>query len=350
MQPYALTHSLPPAHNHYLHSSAQKADITRRVKRRKQGDADQDATEEEPDSTAMASSTPLARPRSDYYRRRDTDLFGDNSRHRRRAQKKGGATLADARAEHVLLAARKIGRERASILAGSVAVGRDKDKDLKNDNDQTDAAPRTPRKQQTVGVGNGSSTSVIYLNSPIPATADTASMEQVSSDFTPTQTPLTSRKSARSQVTQGRVAHVNPLTPLDSLLTAASTISMIEEKEDEDGDEDGDPDDDGVDPDPKPIHSSKPSTRQMPTPGSGSPIPTKRKRLASRKLARSLTQATTVSDAKGTSERSERTRSALDVLADQAAVFSSQDHDSASGNDKGKGKVKAKVSDTDTHG
>jgi hypothetical protein len=351
MQPYALTHSLPPAHNHYLHSSAQKTDITRRVKRRKQGDADQDATEEEPDSTAMASNTPQARPRSDYYRRRDTDLFGDNSRHRRRAQKKGGATLADARAEHVLLAARKIGRERASILAGS-AVGRDKDKDLKNDNDQTDVVPRTPRKQQTVGVGNGSSTSVIYLNSPIPATADTASMEQVSSDFTPTQTPLASRKSARSQATQGRVAHVNPLTPLDSLLTAASTISMIEEKEDEDEDEDEDchPDDDGVGPDPKPVLSSKSSTRQMPTPGSGSPIPTKRKRLASRKLARSLTQATAVSDVKATSERSERTRSALDVLADQAAVFSSQDHDSASGNDKGKGKVKAKVSDTDTHG
>jgi hypothetical protein len=127
---------------------------------------------------------------------------------------------------------------------------------------------------------------------------------------------------------------------------------MIEEKEDEDGDgdEDGDPDDDGVDPDSKPVLSSKPSTRQMPTPGSGSPIPTKRKRLASRKPARSLTQAAAISGVKGTSERSERTRSALDVLADQAAVFSSQEHDSASGNDKGKGKVKAKVSDTDTHG
>ena len=343
MQPYALTHSLPPSHNHYLHSSAHKADITRRVKRRKQGDADQDATEEEPDNTAMGSSTPQARPRSDYYRRRDTELFGDNSRHRRRAQKKGGGTLADARAEHVLLAARKLGRERASILAGS--VGRDRDKDLKTDNDQTDTVPRTPRKHQTVGVGNGSSTSVIYLNSPIPATADTASVEQVSSDFTPTQTPLASRKSVRSQVTQGRATKVNPLTPLDSLLTAASTISLIEEKEDNsDDDDDGDPDDDNAEPD------AKRSTRQIPNPGFGSPVPTKRKRLAGSKPARSLTQATAVSDVKGTSERSERTRSALDVLADQAAVFSSQEHDGASGNDKGKGKVKAKVSDTDTHG
>jgi hypothetical protein len=344
MQPYTLTHSLPLSHNHYLHSSAHKADITRRVKRRKQGDADQDATEEEPDNTAVGSSTPQAKPRSDYYRRRDTEVFGDNSRHRRRAQRKGGATLADARAEHVLLAARKIGRERASILAGSVAAAaREKDKDVKIDNDQTDTVPRTPRKHQTVGVGNGSSTSVIYLNSPIPATADTASVEQVSSDFTPTQTPLASRKSVRSQVTQGRAANVNPLTPLDSLLSAASTISMIEEKEDDDGDEneDGDPDDDNAEPE------VKRSTRQMTTPGFGSPVSTKRKRLAGSKPARSLTQAV-ASDVKSTSERSERTRSALDVLADQAAVFSSQDHDSAPGNDKGKGKAKA--SDTDTHG
>jgi hypothetical protein len=345
MQPYTLTHSLPPAHNHYLHSSSHKADTPRRVKRRKQGDVDPDVTEEEPDNTAMASSsTPRARPRGDYYRRRDAEPFVDNSRHRRRAQKKGGAILADARAEHVLLAARRIGRERASILAGSVsAAGRDKDKDLKIDNDQTDAVPRTPRKHQTVGVGNGSSTSVIYLNSPIPATADTASVEQVSSDFSPVQTPLTSRRSVRSQATQGRVAHVNPLTPLDSLLTAASTISMIEDKEDED--EDGDHEEDGVEPDPKPAVSSKPSTRQMAAPGFGSPVPTKRRRVASSKPARSLTRAVAASDVKGTSERSERTRSALDVLADQAAVFSSQDHGGASGNDKGKGKGKAKASD-----
>lgn len=348
MQPYTLTHSLPPTHNHYLHPSPHKVDSTRRVKRRKQGDVDPDVTEEEPDNTTMASSsTPRARPRGDYYRRRDTEPFVDNSRHRRRSQKKGGAILADARAEHVLLAARKIGRERASILAGSVtAVGRDKDKDPKIDNDQTDAVPRTPRKHQTVGVGNGSSTGVIYLNSPIPATADTASVEQVSSDFSPVQTPLTSRKSVRSQATQGRAAHVNPLTPLDSLLTAASTISMIEDKEDED--ENRDHEDDNAEPDPKPFVSSKPSTRQMAAPSFGSPVPTKRRRVASGKPARSLTRAAVASDVKGTSERLERTRSALDVLADQAAVFSSQDHDGASGNDKdkGKGKGKAKASGT----
>jgi hypothetical protein len=247
----------------------------------------------------------------------------------------------------VLLAARKIGRERASVLAGPVAaVGRDKDKDFKNDNDQTDAVPRTPRKHQTMGVGNGSSTGVIYLNSPIPATADTASVEHV---FTPT--PLTSRKSVRSQANQGRIARINPLTPLDSLLTAASTISMIEEKEDDDGDDDEGDDDNSAEPDPKSVVSSKPPTRQLPSAGFGSPVPTKRKRLASSKPARSLTQAVATSDVKGTSERSERTRSALDVLADQAAVFSSQELDNASGNDKGKGKMKAKVSDTSSpHG
>lgn len=302
---------------------------------------DQDASEEDPDSTAMDSSTPRARPKGDYYRRRDTDQFGDNSRHRRRAQKKGGATLADARAEHVLLAARKVGMERASILAGVFpAEGRDKDKDLKNDTDQTDAVPKTPRKNQTVGVGNGSSTGVIYLNSPIPATADTASVEQVSSDFSPAQTPLTSRKSARSQATQGRAVRANPLTRLDSLLTAASTISMIEEKED--ADEDGDHDCDSAGPDSTPLAPSKSSSQQTMNTSFGSPAPTKRRRVASGKPARSLAHAISASDGKSPSERLGRTRSALDVLADQAAVFSSQDHDSAPGKDRGKGKGKAK--------
>jgi len=342
MQPYALTHSFPPSHNHFLHSSAQKADLTKRVKRRKQAAADQDATEEELDNVHL--NTPRARPRGDYYRRRDSDQLGDNSRHRKRAQKKGGVTLADARAEHVLLAARKVGRERASILAGSFhAAGRDKDKDLKNDPDQVDPTPKTPRKHRTVGVGNGSSTSVIYLNSPIPATADTASVEQVSSDFSPAQTPLTSRKSARSQVTHGRVARMNPLTPLDSLLTAASTISMIEEKEDEDEDEDADGECD-VGPDPTPGVPSKPSTRQMPRASFGNPAPTKRRRLASAKPARSL-PSLSASDHKDPSERLGTARSALDVLADQAAVFGSQDHDSTSAKDRGKGKGKAKAFD-----
>jgi len=342
MQPYALTHSFPLSYNHYPHSSAQKVDISRRVKRRKQGDVDQDATEEEPDSTTMASSTPRgARPRGDYYRRRDTDPFGDNSRHRRRVQKKGGAALADARAEHVLLAARKVGRERASILAGAFpATGRDRDKDLKNDTDQADATPKTPRKGQTIGVGNGISTGVIYLNSPIPATADTASVEQVSSDFSPAQTPLTSRKSARSQMAQGRVVRANPLTPLDSLLSAASTISMIEK---EDADADGDNDGDSVRPDSTPVAASKSSMQQTPNTGLGSPAPTKRRRVASSKAARSLAHTVSVPDGKGPSERLGRMRSALDVLADQAAVFSSQDHDSASSKERGKGKGKAKA-------
>ncbi|KAH9970347.1 hypothetical protein BJV74DRAFT_867176 [Russula compacta] len=288
MQPYALTHSFPPSHNHYLHSSAHKVDITN-------GDADQDATEEEPDNTAIASGTPRARPR-----------VRDNPRHRRRAQKKSSAALADARAEHVLLAARKVGRERASILAGLALQ--------QNDTDQIDATPKTPRKHQTVRVGNGSSTGVIYLNSPIPATADTASVEQ----------------SARNQLTQGRAARVN-LLPIGLLLTAASTISMIDD-EDEDGDGDS------AEPDSAPLASSKPSMRQIPATSFGSPAPTKRRRLASSKPARSLAHAVTAPDGKDASERLRRGRSALDVLADQAAVFSSQDHDSASTKDKGKGK------------
>jgi hypothetical protein len=343
MQPYALTHSFSPSHDHFLHSP-HKADITRRVKRRKQGDQDQEVTEEEPDTSMLASSTPRAKPRGDYYRRRDMDQFGDNLRHRKRTQKKGGATLADARAEHVLLAARRVGRERASILAaGSGSPGKE---DSKKDSGHTDpqATPKTPRKHQTMEVGNGSTTGVIYLNSPIPATADTASAEHVSSDFSPARTPLSSRKSSRNNAIQDRVTRNNPLTSLDSLLTAASTISMIEEKDGDGEDEDGDV----LESDRGPSTSTRASTRRSPVVTPASPAPVKRRRLASSRLARSLTSVT-ASSSKGPSEAAGRTRSALDVLADQAAVFSSQEHDSGPSKSSGKGMAKVQASD-DTGG
>ncbi|KAH9060987.1 hypothetical protein EDB87DRAFT_521966 [Lactarius vividus] len=348
MQPYALTHSFSPSHDHYLHSSTYKADVTRRVKRRKQDDQDQEATEEEPDPSMLTSSTPRAKPRGDYYRRRDTDQFGDNPRHRKRTQKKGGASLADARAEHVLLAARRVGRERASILAAGSGSPRSHNKESpKKDNGHTDPAPKTPRKHQTTEVGNGSSTGVIYLNSPIPATADTASAEHVSSDFSPARTPLASRKSSRNNVTQERVTRNNPLTSLDSLLTAASTISMIEK--DDDGD-DGDGTGDIVESVRGPSTSTKASTRRSPAVASASPAPPKRRRLVSSRLTRSL-PSVTASSSKDPSGAAGRTRSALDVLADQAAVFSSQEHDTASSKGGGRGmdKPDAKGTGAESH-
>ncbi|KAH9077015.1 hypothetical protein EDB83DRAFT_2347768 [Lactarius deliciosus] len=301
MQPYALTHSFSPSHDHYLHSSTPKVDVTRRVKRRKQDDQDQEATEEEPDTSILNSSTPRTKPRGDYYRRRDTDQFGDNPRHRKRTQKKGGASLADARAEHVLLAARRVGRERASILAAGSPRSHDKESP-KKDNGHTDPTPKTPRKHQTTEVGNGSSTC------PIPATADTASAEHRGH-------LLPSRKSLRNNVTQERVTRNNPLTSLDSLLTAAT--------------------------------STKASTRRSPAVAPASPVPTKRRRLASSRLTRSLPSVTASSD-KGPSGVAGRTRSALDVLADQAAVFSSQEHDSASSKGGGRGMAKESHSTGDS--
>ena len=340
MQPFALTHSFSPSQDHYLHSPAHRADTTKRVKRRKQGDQDQEVTDEEPDTSMLASNTPRAKPRGDYYRRRDTDQFGDNLRHRNRTQKKGGATLADARAEHVLLAARRVGRERASILAAGSGSPGSRDKEDSKKEGHTDPTPKTPRKHRTMEVGNGSSTGVIYLNSPIPATADTASAEHVSSDFSPARTPLASRKSSRNNVIQERVARNNPLTSLDSLLTAASTISMIEENDGDGEDGDGDI----VESDRGPGTSTK-ATRRSPVVSPASPAPTKRRRLASSRPTRSLTSVT-ASSSKVPSEAAGRTRSALDVLADQAAVFSSQEHDSASSKSGGKGMAKVQVPDT----
>ncbi|KAI0268095.1 hypothetical protein BC834DRAFT_968320 [Gloeopeniophorella convolvens] len=336
MQPYALTHSFPPSHDYHAHATNHKPEVIKRPKRRKQGDGDQDATEEEPDNVAAASNTPRARPRGDYYRRRDADQFMDNPRHKRRTQKKGSSALADARAEHVLLAARKVGRERAAVLAGS-APGASRDKEeTKHDHEQTDVAPKTPRKNQTLGVGNGSSTSVIYLKSPIPATADTAAAEHVSSDFSPVQTPSATRRSARHLPTQERPTRVNPLTPLDSLLTAASTISMIEEKDEEDGEDTHG--ESGTIAGLTPRASARRSSAD-------SQAPAKRRRVGgSRPVTRSVAPSASGLESNGPSEGAARMRSALDVLADQAAVFSSQGHDSASAKDRIKGKGKAKAS------
>ncbi|KAI9467174.1 hypothetical protein BJY52DRAFT_51582 [Lactarius psammicola] len=118
---------------------------------------------------------------------------------------------------------------------------------------------------------------------------------------------------------------------------------MIEEK---DGDgEDGDGNGDIVESDRGPSTSTKAPTRRSPVVAPASPALRKRRRLASSRPTRSLTSVT-ASSGKGPSEAAGRTRSALDVLADQAAVFSSQEHDTASSKGGERGMVKVQAPDT----
>ncbi|KAI0053752.1 hypothetical protein FA95DRAFT_483739 [Auriscalpium vulgare] len=311
MQPYALMHT--------IHRSHAKGEHSRHSKRKRHAhttaaNVPDAAADDGADATGEAK---VKLPRGDYYRRRDTDYM--EPKHRKRVLRRGTATLADARAEHVLLAARKIGRERAAILAGfAPPPHRDRDKERK-DGAASASAPKTPKKMPIAGP-SGSTTGVIYLNKPVPNVVPTVS---AASSFL-VSTPQPANKSAPQEL-----ARNNQRTPLDSLLTAARSM-QDDEGDEEDGDEAA------------PGPSNKPLTRSRSSAVLDSPLPAKRRRVAAAPSA-STPRLVASRFAPGPS----RTRSALDVLADQAAVFSSKDQDKETSHVKGKGKGKAKAKDAE---
>lgn len=185
---------------------------------------------------------------------------------------------------------------------------------------------------------SGSSTGVIYLNSPVPAFGSASQASAVSSQ---TQTPQAPEKiaSGRPRQTHERNTRNNPRTPLDSLLTAARSISMIEE--------DADAEDDLDEPVPGP--SSQPLTRTRGMEPPESPLPAKRKRTVRSAASASQKSANTTNGEEDARAKGgpARMRSALDVLADQAAVFMSKEKDTGRGRGKGKGKARAADADAD---
>ena len=328
MQPYALTHSFPYPHSHNAGPSSKNDIHVKSSRRRKHTQPppavlpDHAATDEEADgATERSAAVPKPKPpRGDYYRRRDTDVFNDSSKHRRpRTHKKGGTALANARSEHLLLAMRKIGRERASYLSGFPS-GIDREQEGR-ENDASTAVPKTPKKPVGARVTtNGPSSSAGFSSAQpmsLPVAPGTPAM----------QTPQASRQRQSDRATRN-----NPHTPLDSLITAARSISMIEE-------------DDVVD-DEIPPPSHKASSRRAAE--AASPVPPKRRRLAGSSTAASLSRLAlteaghTDTDHGRTDESISRTRSALDILADQAAASSSKEKTKGPEKGKGKGKEKAR--------
>ncbi|KAA1466619.1 hypothetical protein DENSPDRAFT_926000 [Dentipellis sp. KUC8613] len=343
MQPYALTHSFQHSHAHHSNAHSARADSHPKPTRRRKhaqptADRDQEASDDELDEAGPSSAaTPKHKPRGEYYRRRDNDVFTEGTRHRRhRSQKKGGALLADARAEHLLLAARKLGRERAAVLAGLASAP---ERDRKKEEEVITATPKTPKKTPATPAApvTNYTSGVVHLDNSIkPATASTSQQAQ-------TPQPIPKSMTAMQGQAHDRPAASNPRTPLDSLLTAARSISMIEDEDEDEGDQD-DYDE------PAGPSRSKPLTRGRAAGLQGSPVPAKRRRItgpltnfsASRNTSGPSRKQTEVQPAKG-EEITRRTRSALDVLADQAAVaFSSEKEKGPTTRGKGKGKAKAK--------
>lgn len=210
--------------------------------------------------------------------------------------------MTDARTEHILLAARRIGRERAGIISGLM------EKEHKRREEEAAlATPKTPRRTNAAAQSHTTPRAhnhpaYVYLNSPVhppPHGSPGAPLPVLIPAYhllprTPGASTSASASPTRQTQQHQKSDRQNPPTPLDSLLSAARSM---------------------MDDDTRPNANGK--TRQnsdidMPE----SPVPKRRKTGA--------TASSTASVG--------RVKSALDVLADQAAVFSSND---------GKGKGKA---------
>ena len=218
------------------------------------------------------------KPKGDYYRRRETPgspVHHPSAQHSKSGRRKsantqsssGKPTLSDARSEHLLLAARKIGMQRATVLSGTFAHMQQlpesssyyKPKSPSSPS-KTPQAPKTPRRNANV-------------NTPLL-----------------TRTPLGKIGTSPGQ----------PRTPLQSLLSAAQSVLSA----------------------PGPASSSAESPlakrRKLDHPApftrnADSPLETKK----DREQAKGKKDATT-------SGGLTRVKSALDFLADQAEVYSTQ--------------------------
>ncbi|OAX37451.1 hypothetical protein K503DRAFT_771483 [Rhizopogon vinicolor AM-OR11-026] len=249
---------------------------------------------------------------------------------RRHTQKHAPRVLtADARTEHLLLAAKRIGRQRTGILAGLThTLDRRRDGSIST----VVATPKTPKRTVAVPPGPG----YVYLNSPMRPGAVPVLVPAYPHHLL--QTPSSSKtavsaSSSTQQQKQQQARNQNPPpTPLDSLLSAAR--SMMNNDEDEEETVTG---------------TRRSRSSEVPD----SPIP-KRRKIARDKVSALRDHAIDQGAARQSSSSAPagssstatigRVRSGLDVLADQAAAFSSQDQQShlePRSRAKGKGKETA---------
>ena len=206
---------------------------------------------------------------------------------------KGTPLMTDARAEHVLLAAKKLGRERAGQLSGMTPRGGSR-ASAEREEPPVSSTPRTPRRPNhntpAASKARHPQDRYSYMDSPavgylFPVGA---------SSWPRPQTPLVHRDPSGS---------ANPQTPFDDLVSVASR--MLDEE--------------------TPVRDSPNKRSRRLADELDSPLPRKRRASNDREIGR------------GTSTLSSQ-RSALDVLADQATKeFDSETSRSAfdSGDERG---------------
>ncbi|KIK96093.1 hypothetical protein PAXRUDRAFT_826325 [Paxillus rubicundulus Ve08.2h10] len=279
--------------------------------------------------------------------------FAFSNQHKRRSSQKAVSRglSADARAEHLLLAARKVGKQRAGIMSGMLQQLEERER-RREDSAATAIAttPKTP-KRIAPHPGYPLEGGYVYMNSPVrpgpgihPVPVLIPAYPHHLLQTPSSSTTAASAASSAQQSTQKHDTRVqNPPTPLDSLLSAARSM-MDDGEEDEEEDEDSEPS--------QMIGTSRSRPNDMPE----SPVP-KRRKIAARGHKLTATREPPGTPTNGAPVRSTlgvtnpgvgRVKSALDVLADQAAAFSSQEQSVAQpqSQTKGKGTEKADVLET----
>ncbi|KAG2741982.1 hypothetical protein P692DRAFT_201796157 [Suillus brevipes Sb2] len=261
---------------------------------------------------------------------RATAILHPHPSKRQHSQRRAPRVLtADARTEHLLLAAKRIGKQRAGVMAG---LTRTLDKRREESTLTAVATPKTPKRMTVAPPGPG----YVYLNSPMRPGAVPVLVPAYSHHMLQTPNSSKTAASASSSTHQQKKQHgarnQNPPTPLDSLLSAAR--SMMDNEEDEEETATG---------------TRRSRSSDIPE----SPVPKRRKIVPRDKVSALRNQARdqgagqpSSSSAGSNSTAVGRVRSGLDVLADQAAAFSSQDQQShlePHSLPKGKGKETAPI-------
>jgi hypothetical protein len=203
--------------------------------------------------------------------------------------------MADARAEHILLAARKLGRERVAYISGLFAQQMDEHNTDRDELPST-STPRTPKRGNAQVYPHFQShthqQAYVYLSSPAGPSPGLPVLVPIAGTWPVPRTPMSPVKpTQRGSSGATNNAHT---TPLDSLVSAARSIL----------------DDDQS---PSKLPAKRERAKRI-TEVFDSPVP-KRRRVSSGGQDSSRKDSTSL----------DRVRSALDVLADQAAVFSSQE-------------------------
>jgi hypothetical protein len=347
MQPLISRPSLPPP------TPNLKTQYARRRKKDAAATEDEDHGPSEDESPLDLLDTPSHTPHSQATPRaksRKADAPNNvhplTNPHKRRPSHKATSRglSADARVEHLLLAARKIGKHRAGVMSGMVQHLEERERERRREESATTAVATTPKtpKRNTSHTAYPPEGGYVYLNGqmrpgpgmqPVPMFIPAYPHHLLQTPSSSTTAPSVI-SSAQKPKQDARTT--NPPTPLDSLLSAARSMM----REDIDVDEDEEIDVVGDSP------ANTAGTRHArPRDMLGSPVP-KRRKVAARmtELTSRVTDnasASSVNTSGATNAGAGRVRSALDVLADQAAAFSTPFQIQTQTQTKGKGKERA---------